>query len=169
MGDIAFGDKQYKDALAYYEQSAAIDPKSHKVWRDIGDCYTVLGDEAKVRESYQKAAKFLGDALAANPRSGLRWMTLAFYHAKAGDAAMAAKDMVNAEKYGATDARSKFMRVQALAVLGRKQEALPLLLECIKQGITQSDVDLAIDLRDLRKDPRYLAAVKTPGKQSAAT
>ena len=83
---------------------------------------------------------------------------------------MAVKDMENEEKYGASDVRSKFMKVQALAVLGKKQEALPLLLECLKQGITQFDVDLAIDLRDLRKDPRYLAVVpKTPGKQSAAT
>jgi tetratricopeptide (TPR) repeat protein len=170
LGDIAFGDKQYKDALAYYQQSAEIDPKSHKVWRDIGDCYTVLGNEAKMRESYQKAAKFLGDSLTANPRVGSRWMTQAFYDAKAGNSAMAIKDMENAEKNGASDVHSKFMKVQALAVLGRKQEALPLLLECIKGGITESDVDLAIDLKDLRRDPRYLAAVaKTSGKQPAAT
>jgi hypothetical protein len=78
--------------------------------------------------------------------------------------------MENAEKYGASDVRSKFMKVQALAVLGRNQEALPLLLECVKQGITPVDVDLALDLKDLKRDPKYLAVVpKTPGKQSAAT
>jgi tetratricopeptide (TPR) repeat protein len=155
LGDIAFGDKQYKEALAYYQQSAELEPKSHKVWRDIGDCYTVMGNEAKVRESYQKAAKSLGELMATNPRNGAGWMSLAFYDAK---------------KYGASDVRSKFMKVQALAVLGRKQEALPLLLECMKQGITQVDVDLALDLKDLKRDPKYLAIVtKTPGKQSAAT
>jgi serine/threonine protein kinase/Tfp pilus assembly protein PilF len=170
LGDLAFGDKQYKDALAYYQQSAELEPKSHKVWRDIGDCYTVLGNEAKVRESYQKAAKFLGDFMGTNPRNGPGWMTLAFYDAKAGDATAAVKDMENAEKYGASDVRSKFMKVQALAVLGRNQEALPLLLECVKQGITPVDVDFALDLKDLKRDPRYLAVVaKTPGKQSAAT
>jgi len=78
--------------------------------------------------------------------------------------------MENAEKYGASDVHSKFMKVQALAVLGRKQEALPLLLECMKQGITPVDVYLALDLKDLRKDPRYVAVItQTPGNQSAAT
>jgi hypothetical protein len=97
-------------------------------------------------------------------------MTLAFYHAKVGDSASAEKDIENAEKFGASDVKSKFMKVQALALLGRKQEALTLLLECLKQGLSPVEVDLALDLKDLRKDPKYLSAVaKTSENQSAAT
>jgi serine/threonine protein kinase/Tfp pilus assembly protein PilF len=170
LGDVAFGDKQYKEALGYYQQSAELDPKSHKVWRDIGDCYTVMGNEAKVKESYQKASKFLGETLATNPRNGTGWMTLAFYDAKAGDTAAAAKDMENAEKYGASDVHSRFMKVQALALMGKKQEALTLLLDCVKHGLSPVEVDMALDLRELRKDPRYLSVVgMNTANQSSAT
>jgi serine/threonine protein kinase/tetratricopeptide (TPR) repeat protein len=170
LGDLAFTDKHYEVALEYFGQAAELDPKSHKNYRDIGDCYTMLGNPAKVRESYQKAAKLLSDVVQVNPRNGPGWMTLAFYHAKVGDPAAATKDIENAEKYGASDVKSKFNKVQALALLGRKQEALTLLLECMKQGLSPVEVDLALDLKDLRKDPRYLSAVaKTPPNQSAAT
>ena len=170
LGDVAFTDKEYKVALEYFEQAAQLEPKSDKNYRDIGDCYVMLGDPAKVRESYQRAAKLLSNALQVNPRSGPGWMQLAFYHAKVGDSATAMKDMENADKFGASDVKSQFMKVQALALIGKKQEALTLLLECVKKGLSPVEVDLAIDLKDLRKDPRYLSLVaKTPSNQSAAT
>jgi hypothetical protein len=97
-------------------------------------------------------------------------MTLAFYHAKIGDSAAATKDIENAEKFGAGDVKSQFMKVQALALIGKKQDALTLLLECVKKGLSPVEVDLAIDLKDLRKDPRYLSLVsKTPSNPPAAT
>ena len=170
LGDEAFNDKDYKAALGYFEQAAQLEPKSHNAWRDIGDCYAMLGNPPKVRENYQRAAIALYDSLQVNPRNGHGWMTLAFYHAKVGDSASATKDIENAEKFGASDVKSKFMKVQALTLLGRKQEALTLLLECIKQGLSPIEVDLALDLKDLRKDPRYLSAVaKTPSDHPAAT
>jgi tetratricopeptide (TPR) repeat protein len=170
LGDVAFTDKEYKVALEYFEQAAALEPKSDKNYRDIGDCYVMLGDSAKVRENYQKAAKLLSDTLQVNPRIGTAWMTLAFYHAKIGDSAAATKDIENAEKFGAGDVKSQFMKVQALALIGKKQDALTLLLECVKKGLSPVEVDLAIDLKDLRKDPRYLSLVsKTPSNPPAAT
>ncbi|WP_035348142.1 serine/threonine-protein kinase [Edaphobacter aggregans] len=170
LGDEAFTDKDYKAALGYYEQAAQLEPRSHLAWRDIGDCYAMLGNSAKVHENYQRAAKVLSEDLQVNPRNGFRWMTLAFYHAKVGDSVSAVKDIENAEKYGASDVRSKFMKVQALTLLGKKQEALTLLLECVKEGLSPVEIDLALDLKDLRKDPRYLSVIaKTPSNQSAAT
>ena len=159
LGDLAFADKDYKGALAYFEDAAKLDPKSHFVWRDIGDCYAMTGNTAAVRENYVKAAKLLGETLQTNPRNGPAWMTLAFYHAKIGDAPAAVADMANADKYGASDVKSRFMKVQALALLGKKEEALNLLVECMKQGLGQAEVDLALDLKEIRRDPRYLSAI----------
>jgi hypothetical protein len=47
-------------------------------------------------------------------------------------------------------------------VLGRKEEALQLLLNCMRVGLLPFEVDGALDLADLRKDPRYLSRVPKP-------
>ena len=86
-------------------------------------------------------------------------MTLAFYHAKIGDAASAATDIENAERRGAGDVESQFMKTQALALLGKKEDATRLLLTCMDRGLSTVEVDFALDLKDIRKDPRYLSRV----------
>ena len=166
LGDIAFGDGDYKGALNNYNQAAQLRPKSHLTWRNIGDCYAMMGQPAQVRDSYTKAANLLAQVLKNNPRSGPSWMTLAFYHAKIGDAASAATDMATAESRGATDVESQFMKVQTLAVLGKKEDATKLLLVCMNRGLSPAEVNLALDLKDIRKDPRYVSQVAK--KQSSS-
>jgi tetratricopeptide (TPR) repeat protein len=159
LGDIAFSDGNYKNALANYQEAAKLDPRYHMIWRDIGDCYAMMGQPALVRENYAKAAYLLSEELQNNPRSGPTWMTLAFYHAKIGDAASAATDIENAERRGAGDVESQFTKVQALALLGKKEDATKLLLTCMDRGLSVVEVNFALDLKDIRKDPRYLAQV----------
>jgi hypothetical protein len=59
----------------------------------------------------------------------------------------------------ATDVDSQFMISQALVLMNRKEDALTTLLKCIDQGQSLVDVDLALDLAGLRKDPRYIAHI----------
>jgi serine/threonine protein kinase/Flp pilus assembly protein TadD len=158
LGDIAFGDGKYAAALDYYRGAADLSPKYDVVWSDIGNCYAALGQPAQAQKSYAKAAEVLSDRLVMTPGHGSGWATLAFYHAKIHDTADAETDMAKAQ--GATDVESQFMMVQALAVLGRKDEALQLLLKCMDRGLAPVAVDLAPDLGGLRKDPRYLSRIR---------
>ena len=86
-------------------------------------------------------------------------MTLAFYDAKVGKASEAAADIKHAEINGASDVESQFMKVQTLFVLGRREEALTLLLTCMDKGLSPLEVELALDLKDLQKNPRYIAHI----------
>jgi tetratricopeptide (TPR) repeat protein len=168
LGDIAFTDGNYKSSLEDYKKAAALNPDSDMTWGNIGDCYAMLGDRMGERKSYQKAAELLAAALTANPRNGPRWATLAFYHAKIGASAEAEADIKNAEIQGAKDVQSQFMITQALAVLGKKEDALKLLLACMNQGLSPVQVNLAIDLKDIRRDPRYLSLIAKLQPQTAA-
>ena len=168
LGDIAFTDGNYKSSLDNYKKAAALNPDSDLTWRNIGDCYTVLGDRIDERKSYQKAAALLTSALTANPRNGPGWATLAFYHAKIGETADAQADIRNAETQGAKDVQSQFMITQALTLLGKKEDALKLLLACMDKGLSPVEVDLAVDLKEIRKDPRYISRVAKLQPQTAA-
>ena len=57
LGDIAFSDGNYKGSLDNYQRAAAVDPKDPTTWRDIGDCYAMLGQPSQVRKSYGEAAQ----------------------------------------------------------------------------------------------------------------
>ncbi len=164
LGDLDFEDKLYKSALNNYKQAADIEPNYHLIHRNIGDCYAMLGDSAKKLESYRRAAEVLRNSMSANSQNGFDWANLAFYDAKIGNVAEAEKDIQSAETNGATDVASRFVLTQALAVMGKKNEAVKLLIWCTDNGISRADVDLALDLREIQNDPRYRAYLKLRSK-----
>jgi eukaryotic-like serine/threonine-protein kinase len=155
LGDIKFEAADYRGALDYYAKARDLKPNNDTAWRDIGDCYAMLGDSARVQESYTKAAQILSESLRTNPRRGRAWMTLAFYEAKIGNRVEAEAAIRNAEEKGARDAKSQLEKAEALALLGRKDEAVELVLDCLRKGISKVEVELALDLAEVRVDPRY--------------
>jgi eukaryotic-like serine/threonine-protein kinase len=171
LGDMDFEDGKYNNSLADYGRAAKLDPKNHLIQRNMGDCYTMLGNGAMVKQCYGQAARLMSASLETNPNDGLGWANLAFYHAKVGDRASAELDLKNARDHGASDVASRFMMVQALDVLGRKAEALDMLLGCMDKGLSPAEVDLAVDLKDLRSTPAYQQRLKNKkgnGKASAS-
>ncbi len=156
LGNLAFQARDYRKSLDYYTKARDIKPRNDVNWRNLGDCYAMLGDAAHSIESYSKAAELVSEALRTNPTRGASWMNLAFYEAKLGHAPQAEAALHNAEARGASELQAQFKRVQILALLGKKAEALRLLLECMDKGLSQTDVELAVDLKELRNDPRYL-------------
>lgn len=166
LGDIAFEDHDYRNALEYFEKARDVSPNSYEIWRDIGDCYAMLGQGPKVQESYQRAADLLTQKLKRNPRRGTDWMELAFFQAKVGLTDSAEISLKEAESRGARDVESQFTKTQVLALLGKKEEALKLVLKCLDDGITPLEIDLAIDLRTICLDPRYKKKVAEHTKQT---
>jgi serine/threonine protein kinase/Tfp pilus assembly protein PilF len=170
LGDMDFEDGKYNNALTDYGHAAMLNPRNHLTQRNMGDCYTMLGNATMAKECYGRAAQLLSAWLQTNPRDGFGWANLAFYHAKIGDTKDAGTDMENAASHGANDVASRFMIVQALEVLGRRKEALDLLLWCIDKGLSPAEVDLAVDLKDLRGTDAYrskLKNLKSNGKASS--
>ena len=169
LGDMDFEDGKYNDALTDYGHAAALNPRNHLTLRNMGDCYTMLGNAKMVLQCYGRAAQLLSASLNTNPRDGFGWANLAFYEAKVGNRPDAETDMENAKAHGGTDVASRFMIVQALAVMGRKPEALDLLLWCMDKGLSPADVDLAVDLKDLRSSEAYRARLKQLKGKGTAT
>jgi eukaryotic-like serine/threonine-protein kinase len=164
LGSIYFQDGDYRTALTFYEKARDLQPKEDLPWRNIGDCYAMLGDTKRVLANYEKAAEALGEQLQANPNRGSGWMTIGFYEAKLSRRSEALEALRRADELKATDVASQFTKAQALALLGEEDEALRLVLSCLDQGLSQVEVDLALDLTQVRLDPRYRERVTKLGK-----
>jgi tetratricopeptide (TPR) repeat protein len=158
MGSLAFRQGSYKKAIEDYGKAIELNPKNHRTWRNLADSYSMVGDSKKQMESYAKAAEILSDTVSVNPKPGTNWATLSFYHAKLGRKNDAEADLKTADQRG-LDQRGLFTKAQTLAVLGRKQEALDLVLELIDHGLSTLDVDLALDLEQVRSDPKYRSRI----------
>lgn len=155
LGSIAFEKRDYRKALKYYGEARDLKPKNDQNWHNIADCYFVLGERQLAIENYATAAKVLSEELHTNPARGSSWMTLGLYEAKLGHRTEAEAALKTAEARGANDVESQFTKAQVLAVLGRRQEALELMLSCMDKGLSTVEVELAVDLNELRADPKY--------------
>ena len=170
LGAIAFAAGNYRKALDYYTKARDLRPGRDSTWRNIADCYAMLGDTERQNESYRKATEMVSDALRLNPNPGSSWMNLAFYQAKLGLLDNAEVSLQQAKSHGAGDMQSQFKHAQVLALLGKKEEALRQVLDCMSKGLSPAEVDLALDLKEVRKDPRYkrqLALVRAKTEFSA--
>jgi tetratricopeptide (TPR) repeat protein len=168
LGTLSFMERDYRNALDSYKKSSDLNAKDDVVWRNIADTYAMLGDVSHVNENYGKAASLVSESLKINPKRAELWMTLAMYEAKLRHRSAAEDALYHAKELGASGMPSQFRKVQALALLGRREEALNILLDCVRNGQSLEDVELAIDLGDLRRDPRYLqtvAAVRAAAEQ----
>ena len=165
LGSIAFRRRDYRAALQSYEKAKLINPNRAVTWRNIGDCQTMLNNRAAEIASYTRAAELQAGAVKLNPGNGTDWIYLAFYQAKCGRMLEAERALREARQR-TLDLRARFTEVQTLAVLGRKREALDLLLTCIDNGLSLVDAELALDLKDLRNDPRYRAHVSARARKA---
>ncbi len=164
LGAIQFKRGDYRAALESYRQALELRPKNDKTWRNVADCYHALGDPKKEQEALTQAATVLTESLRTNPRPAASWMSLAFYQAKTGKRPEAEQAMKMAEQRG-LDRRAQFLKAQTLAVLGRKEEAIALLLQELNNGLSPVDVALAPDLTQLRQDPRLKRRLDQPAVQ----
>ncbi len=160
LGDMAFQAANYQEAILRYNKAHELWPKSDEILRDLGDCYGMLNQPARVKDCFSQAAALLASSLLINPRPGTDWMTLAFYHAKLGDFPRAGKEMQTAESRGAADVESRLTKAQILALMGETDEALRLVLRCLDDGISPAAVELAVELKDIRQDPRFKARLE---------
>jgi tetratricopeptide (TPR) repeat protein len=157
LGNFAFEDKDYTMAVELYEKARELDPRNHQIFRDIGDCYAMLGKPDQVRENYTRAADLLDGEVKLNPGLGRQWMRLAFYDAKAGRREKAEVDLRTGDDLGAPEVTAQFFKAQAEAVLGRDDEALRIVLQCLDRGLSTVEVDFALDLNKTRANSRYRA------------
>ena len=93
LGDAAFYDHKYQKSLDSYTLAAKFALKADFIYRNFGDCYTMLGQMDKARDNYAKAAALLSDSITRKPKDGASWATMAFYHPKVGDTVRAKADL----------------------------------------------------------------------------
>jgi tetratricopeptide (TPR) repeat protein len=155
-----FASGKYAEASQLYKKALGVNPRDEEIWRNLGDSYSLTpGGQQQAQEAYARAAEEAERHLRTDPGDGAYWMKLALYRLLAGVPGDALSLVSKAEVLGGRDVPSQFTKAQVLEGLGRRNAALSVVEACMGRGLSDVEVSLIPNLRGLRSDRRYVAAL----------
>jgi len=170
LGVIHHWQGRYEEAIAAYQKASELRPRHPLYYRNIGDAYMRLGDTLKARASYGVSVSLLEDELRVNPKDAGALAELSYCEAKLGHVARARQHIAEAAALDPGNADVLYGRAVIEAIVGRAEEALPLLQRAVEQGaslqVVEHDDDLA-GVRALDAYATWLDARKSPSAAGA--
>jgi eukaryotic-like serine/threonine-protein kinase len=148
--------RKFLPALGFARKATELDPGDSLSWLELGDCNSMIrGHEGEARKAYQEAVRVQREELDTDATNGPGWIQLALCEAKIGANEQARTHIRIGDSFPSNDLDTQMYKARALEVLGAREEALIVLAECFRRGVTPFQVDLAPDMADMRRDTRY--------------
>ena len=158
---------RYGDAAAAYEKAAALGPKQYVVWANLGDAYRwTPGQRAKSMAPYAESIRLAREAIAVNPNDVLARAIAASCLAKRGDFPAAQTELKLALQADPTNAAVLYHAAVIANIRGDRDGAIGWLERAIASGRPPADAVHDPELANLRDDPRFRKALKTPKEKA---
>ena len=157
---------KFAKALPFAQLAIQLNPAEDTNWLELGECYSSLRNrESEAKAAYLRAAQEAQKHLRTDVTDGPSWMLLALYQVKSGSPQNGLALMKKAESLGAGDIDSQLVKARILELLGNREAALATLSICFHKGATSLQFAPFPDMDSLRRDPRYLAMVRSAQSQ----
>jgi len=162
LGTARFYLGRYSDAAAMFQKAAELRPADHRLWRNLGDAYTLAGDRARAAQAYETARQELEKEVASRPENGQALTVLALYHAKLGQQEKALQKLAQAGRIAERDGAFFFNAAMVYELAGQREQAIGSLGQAIRKGYPLAEIRDAHELDQLRKDSRYASLAGGP-------
>jgi serine/threonine-protein kinase len=167
LGSLQLYLGKYAEAAASYEKAAALTPKNHVYWANLGDAYRWSpAQRKKSAASYDQAIRLLRDAITVNPNDAASRALLASCLAKRGDLPAAQMELDMALKTDPTNSSALYQAAVVANLRGDHDGAFGWLARAIASGRPAADASRDPELGNLRNDPRFQKALSTPKTKS---
>jgi eukaryotic-like serine/threonine-protein kinase len=150
---------RFADAVAALEKGVELVPKSEAWVGNLADGYRWAGDTPKARSTYERAIALAVGELRLNPKAAAVKGHLALYYAKTGRGPEAQRLMAEARAVSPANVQLVYNEALMFELLGQRDKAVSGLAAAFKAGYPKSAVAADPDMRALRTDPKYQAAV----------
>ena len=147
--------RRYREAAQACELATRLNPERYVIWGNQGDAYQMLGNAAKARTAWSKAATLSQVALSVNSTDADALSSLALYQAKLGDRESSLQSLNRLSATGSLTADQLLNAAIAYELLDEREMALRLLKQCFDRGQSRFEIDHAPELQTLRKDRRF--------------
>ena len=131
----AIQEGRWEEALAHYQEAAALDPQDPEPWLRLGWAQERTGDQEAAQASFREAASRFGDPFAYE-------LALARLYVEAGDFGQALPHALRATELNPQSPHAFYVLASAYEGSGKFLEALQALQTCEKLAEAQGDVEL---------------------------
>jgi serine/threonine protein kinase/Flp pilus assembly protein TadD len=166
LATVYFFEGRYADAVPIMEKLASDtkgvcgNTQEYVQCGNLGDDYRwTHGNAKKAALAYQKAVELAQDAVNVNPRDATALSGIALYRAKLGQSNEAQQTIEKALALAPDDETVLFDAAVVYELAGARARALKFLQGAVIGGYSSNEIAAEPELRKLREDPRYQAAV----------
>lgn len=156
IGTVRFFQHRYTESVVSFEKAAGMDPDNYMVIGNLADAYRWTPEySSKAPRTYRRAIELASRQLRTNPREIKAIISLAVYHAKAGDKQAAISRARQALQLAPANAAVRFQSAIVYEVAGDRTAALGALDSALRAGYSLGEVKREPELTNLRNDPRF--------------
>ena len=161
LGTLAFLRRDWREAVAKYEQARSLDDRDYALWGNIGIAYHWLRDhEERSRGALRTAVTLAERALGVNPRDTAVLSDLASYYATLGENDKARTYLGQVEAAGHDQAYLALSIADVYADLADPEKAIEWIATALGLGCPVADVQNRPAFEALLKDPRVQALLR---------
>jgi tetratricopeptide (TPR) repeat protein len=161
LGTYYFGRGRFAEAADRFRQSVELTGGNYRMWGNLGSAYHRVPDPARSRTAYEKAIALAKVELGVDSRNAEILADLADFSQAIGQRVDAREYARRALGLAAPTASVVLFKVAVVhEALGDRPQALNLLARAVDAGYPIGQVESALSLAELRKDPQYQSVVK---------
>jgi len=164
LGTLRFFGRRYDEAAALYQQAIDLAPADATLWANLGHARHHGGHPAEAREPYARAAKLLQAEIQRNPRDAASWSRLAMVEGASGYRRSSLGHIARALALQPRSGGVQFHAAMVYERAGQRDRALEAVRAALVAGHSLEELGRAPSLENLRRDPRYAAAVSRNAK-----
>jgi TolB-like protein/Flp pilus assembly protein TadD/DNA-binding winged helix-turn-helix (wHTH) protein len=147
---------RYPDAARLFTRATELSPQDHRVWGNLADAlWQIDASRAEAASDYRHAILLAQKSLEVNSNDAVAWMQLAYYSARAGDAANVARYSRRALQLGSDDPNVRYYAALIALERGDQPAALDSLTRAVALGYPPQLVRAAPDFATLRPNARF--------------
>jgi serine/threonine protein kinase/Flp pilus assembly protein TadD len=145
----------YGESVKALEKAVQLDPSSYENIGGLADAYLQLGQREKAMANYETAIKLAVKATQVNASDAITLGELALYYAKKGDLSKAQNFIAKARGIDANNNVLIYNDAMIQTLSGKKENALRLLREALKNGFPVGMAKSEPELASLRSSPEF--------------
>ncbi|HEY6340978.1 MAG TPA: protein kinase [Bryobacteraceae bacterium] len=162
LGRVEQGLGHPAEAEKLFQQASALNPSDYLARCLLGILERQQNeDPAKVRPIFQKAIELAESLRKSRPEEVYLLGDLALMYAEIGDADHTLPLFRQAIALAPENNETLYLRGRAFELLHQRAEAIDSIMAAMRDGFSRDAVEQNPDLAALRKDPKYVAAVKS--------
>lgn len=150
LGTASFRLAEYGEAAAMFRKAAELQPGDDRLWRNLGDAYSLNLQPAEMAAAYGKAIEAANRNLIVRPQDGQLLENIAHCYAKLGRSQEAEQALAKASPVARRDPEFLFTSAVVHELAGRHDRALALLCSAIHAGYSAAEIEHAPELAGLR-------------------